>query len=323
MWLDRLHHDPIPPLLKAGGAVAHLARRDLLGEDIPSGYLQRLPESERLLQKQLPDGTWKYPGKRSVDHPRHYPLLETWKQFRYLVECYEFMKEHESARRAAEALFSFQTEEGDIRGMLGNQYATYYTGAILSLLIKAGYEDERVERGIRWLLSMRQDDGGWSVPIITVKLSGEEKTRAILKGEPIMPDRSKPFSHNATGMVLRAFAAHSRWRKSREARMAGGLLLSRFFNPDECSFHRAPAYWVRFGYPFWWNDLLSALDTLSRLGFDEEDVHEGLDWIVDNQMESGLWKTTYMREETNPKLADARRPWISLQMCRMMKAYCG
>ena len=52
-----------------------------------------------------------------------------------------------STRKAAEFLFSCQKEEGDIRGFLANQYATYYTGAIMALLIKAGYEDDpRIER---------------------------------------------------------------------------------------------------------------------------------------------------------------------------------
>jgi hypothetical protein len=56
------------------------------------------------------------------------------------------------------------THEGDIRGMLGNQYAPYYTGAMLSLLIKAGFaHDPRIEKGMRWLLKMRQDDGGWVI----------------------------------------------------------------------------------------------------------------------------------------------------------------
>lgn len=77
------------------------------------------------------------------------------------MEQYGFNREHPQAQKAAEFLFSCQTEAGDIRGMLANQYATYYTGAILSLLIQAGYEDDpRVEKAFQWLLHMRQDDGG-------------------------------------------------------------------------------------------------------------------------------------------------------------------
>jgi hypothetical protein len=38
--------------------------------------------------------------------------------------------------KAAEYIFSNQMYEGDIRGILGNQYMPYYHGAILELLIK-------------------------------------------------------------------------------------------------------------------------------------------------------------------------------------------
>jgi len=75
--------------------------------------------------------------------------------------------------KAAEYIFSFQTPEGDIRGFIGNQYATYYTGYILALLIQAGYvDDPRVEKGMQWLLEMRQNDGGWTVPILTHHFDG-------------------------------------------------------------------------------------------------------------------------------------------------------
>ena len=70
-----------------------------------------------------------------------------------------------SVLNASEFIFSCQSKDGDIRGMIGNQYATYYTGTILYLLIKAGYEnDERTIKGLEWLLSYRQNDGAWTIP---------------------------------------------------------------------------------------------------------------------------------------------------------------
>jgi hypothetical protein len=133
---------------------------------------------------------------------------------------------HPAARRAAEFLLSFQTDAGDIRGMIANQYATYYTGEILALLIRAGYgQDARVERGLRWLLAMRQDDGGWTVPLLTHRLARAEMYRlTTTHAAPLEPDRTKPFSHNWTDMALSAFAAHPRHRRSRAARAAGRLL---------------------------------------------------------------------------------------------------
>ncbi len=230
-WLAQLRFDPTPTLLSSGNeAIVYFTERDVLEQEVaPINNLWQLPEALKTLRNQQPDGSWKYTGKKTVSYPKyHYPLLQTWKTFRVLVEQYEFTKKHHAAREAAEFLFSCQTEQGDIRGMLANQYATYYTGAILAHLIRAGYEDDlRVEKGFRWLISMRQDDGGWTVPILTHKFNRETVHRLTSEyAEPIEPDRSKPFSHNWTDMVLRAFAAHQKYRKCKELE-----------KPQNCSNH--------------------------------------------------------------------------------------
>ena len=58
---------------------------------------------------------------------------------------------------------------------------------------------------MRWLLSMRQDDGGWAIPTRTPGLSLNVMLTAR---ETFEPDRSRPSSHLVTGFVLRALAAH-------------------------------------------------------------------------------------------------------------------
>jgi len=220
-WQTPLKYDPVAPLLSSENeAIGYFARRDLLDEDPgPVSCLWRLPAAQKILKKQQPDGSWPRPGVHKHEAIND-ELIETWKQFRFLVQVYGFTRDDPAASRAAEFLFSCQTGAGDIRGFLANQYCTYYTGAILSLLIQAGYEDDpRVEKGLQWLLSMRQDDMGWSIPMITYKL--DQATIYRLSSEyapPLEPDRSKPFSHNATGMVIRAFAAHCRHRRSEAAR---------------------------------------------------------------------------------------------------------
>lgn len=331
VWRTQLKFDPIPPLLSSGSeALQYFVRRDLLEERAePISRLWQLPEAQRILKKQQADGSWIYPGKKTVAYPRHhYSLLETWKQFRFLVEKYEFNREHPSARKAAEYLFSCQTEDGDIRGMIANQYATYYTGAILALLIKAGYEDDpRIEKGFRWLLSMRQDDMGWTISIITHKF--DRKTMYKLTSqyaEPIEPDRSKPFSHNCTGMVLRAFAAYKRYRQSEAARIAASLLKSRFFQPDAYTSYHAASYWVRFQYPFWWNNLIAALDSISLIDPSREDeqVKGALNWFIDNQEESGVWKTSYAKDvEIESAKTKEMKLWVSLAICRVFKRLYG
>jgi hypothetical protein len=328
-WLAQLRIDPTPTLLSSGNeAIAYFAKRDLLEQEVvPINHIWQLPEVQRILRKQQSDGSWKYTGKKTVSYPKyHYPLLQTWKIFRVLVEQYEFTKKHCAAREAAEFLFSCQTEQGDIRGMLANQYATYYTGAILALLIRAGYEnDPRVEKGFRWLISMRQDDGGWTIPILTHKFDRETAYRLTSEyAEPVEPDRSKPFSHNWTDMILRAFAAHPKYRTCKEARKAADLLKSRFFQPDAYSSYKAPSYWVRF--LFWWPNLVTSLDLLSLMGYSEDDpdIRKALDWLVENQSSDGLWKMTYAegtKESAHIKneKTKERRLWLALTIARIFR----
>ena len=227
---------------------------------------------------------------------------------------------------AAEYIFSCQSQEGNLRGILANQYATYYTEAILALLVQAGYQDDpRVEKGLQWLLGMRQDDGGWSIPLITYKLDRETQYRLTTQfAEPLQPDRSKPFVHYATGMILRLFAAHPVYRASAAARQAADLLKSRFFQPDSTTSLQAASYWLRFEYPFWWNNLVSALDSLSRMGYSPEDrqIQAALVWLIEHQEASGLWRVSYARpgerEKTTPKVQEMKR-WVTLAICRIFK----
>jgi Prenyltransferase and squalene oxidase repeat len=323
-WQESLKFDPIPPLLSSGNeAVGYFTRRDLLDEDSgPVSRLWRLPAAQKILKKQQPDGSWPRPGLHKHEAIND-ELIEAWKQFRFLVQVYGFTRDDPAARRAAEFLFSCQTEAGDIRGFLANQYATYYTGAILSLLIQAGYEDDpRVEKGLQWLLSMRQDDLGWSVPMITYKLDQATIYRLSSEyAEPLEPDRSKPFSHNATGMVIRAFAAHSRHRQSKAARVAASLLKSRFFQPDAYTSYQAASYWVRFQYPFWWNNLVAALDSVTLIDPSrDEPMDRALAWLVDHQQPDGLWQASYVEG----KAEDAARThetrlWVTLSICRVLR----
>jgi len=326
-WRKRLKSDPLPSLLSSGSeALRYFAKRDLLGEQVgPASQLWQLPEAQRILRKQLIDGSWPRSGVEK-HHAVNYHLVETWRHFRFLAEQYGFTREHPQAEKAAEYLFSCQTEEGDIRGILANQYATYYTGSIMSLLIQAGYADDpRIEKGFRWLLSMRQDDGGWSIPIITHKFDRATQYRLTSQhAEPVLPDRSKPFSHNWTGMVLRAFAVHPEHRKSEAAKLAACLLASRFFQPDRYTSYKAAGYWVRFEYPFWWNNIVAALDSVSLIGLsrDNEQVSKALNWLIDHQGEDGLWKGSYARpnvRETDVAKKRETAAWVNLAICRVLK----
>ena len=246
------------------------------------------------------------------------------------MERYGLTREHPQAEKAADFLFSCQTQDGDFRGFLANQYATYYSGAILALLILAGYADDpRTEKAFQWLLGMRQDDGGWTIPILTHKLDWRTQYRLTSEyADPLEPNRSKPFSHNWTGMVLRAFAVHPKYRRSEEAARAANLLKSRFFQPDAYTSYQSASYWLRFEHPFWWNNLLAAMDSLSLIGLprDDRQIQQALTWFIDHQEENGTWKSYYQKQgEKEKDTLEARKTklWVSLAVCRILKRFLG
>jgi hypothetical protein len=328
-WLGRLRVDTLGALLDladevpAGQAICYFVRRDLLAEQVgPVQVLWDLPGAKKLVTKQQADGSWRYPGRNRELYPEiNYDLLETFRSLGQLVQKYGFDRQHPAIARAADYVFSCQTEEGDIRGVLGTQYMPYYHAVISELLIAAGYaDDRRVVRGLDWLLAMRQDDGGWIVPMQAVP--AKEKTREVWSAPPIPPDRSKPHAHLATGMVLRAFAVHPEYRHRQEVQVAAECLKSRFFKADKYNDRKAPRYWTKFQFPFWWTNILTALDSLTLLGFsvDDPDVQKGLDWFVANQEDNGLWKTGY-EQAKHREMTDREKEamlWVGLAICRVL-----
>ncbi len=127
-WQKQLKHDPIPKLSASNGdSLVYFTRRDLLGEKTePVERLWRLRAPRALLAMQTQSGAWRYHGgRKQIRSQEDYNQLETYRVLRELVEKYGLNKDHSSIERAADFLFSRQTEEGDFRGLAGNQYVPY------------------------------------------------------------------------------------------------------------------------------------------------------------------------------------------------------
>jgi prenyltransferase beta subunit len=276
-----------------------------------------LSEVEKIINRQQEDGSWKYPGggKQHLRSQEDYNQIETYRVLGELIEKYGLNNRHPEIRRAADYLFSCQTKEGDFRGIYGNQYSPNYSAAIMELLIKAGYDgDPRTEKGFDWLLSIRQNDGGWAIPLRTVNA----RFSHVMSVNTIKPDVSKPFSHLVTGIVLRAFAASEKYSKSREATQAGNLLASRFFKKDVYPDRNTPEYWERVSFPFWFTDIVSALDSLSLMGFTRDNSHidNALNWLKSRQKDNGLFELKIVRGKDKNS-----RFWICLAICRVFERF--
>jgi len=319
MWRRSLDVDPVPVLaMSHNPAISLFARRDLLGAKVGSiATLWDLPIARKIVAKQSGDGSWPYPGGNTrVRSRENYNQLETFRQLGVLVEKFGFTRKHPAIERAAAFLFSFQTDEGDFRGIYGNQYATTYVGAILETLVKAGYADDaRIAKAFRWLLSARQDDGGWAIPVRTVGIPFSEFLDTRRHPRPLRPERTKPSSHLVTGMVLRAFASHPALRRADDARRAAELLAARLYQKDAYGDRGALGYWERVSFPFWFTDIVSALDTLSRMGLpaDTPTIRAALGRVRKLQRADGTFAFRLMKGK------DKDLPWwICLAICRSL-----
>jgi hypothetical protein len=312
-----LDHDPLPWLLSSRNLAVRLrAARELEDRPVDRSPILDMPAVKRILRKQQTDGSWRYPGRRA-DEWMNYEYLETYRQLGELVEMYGLDSSHPAVALGAEYLLGLQTDEGDIRGIYGKDYSPNYTAAVLEIMVRAGLEgDPRVGKGLDWLLSMRQDDGGWAVPLRTVGWKFYAP-RPSCPG-PVQPDRSKPSSHMVSGVVLRALAVSERCRHRDDIQAIGRWLASRFFTADRYPDRRAADYWTKFTYPFWFTDLVSALDSLSMMGVpaDHPPVADAIEWFRSRQREDGSWRLTYLKN-----IGKDVDLWVHFGLCRALKRY--
>jgi hypothetical protein len=302
----------IKTLLGTGNeALIAFTKRCLLGEKVDIEELWTLPRVKRILKNQQSNGSWIYPNKKAtLRSPTNYNQYQTYKTIAELVEFYGLNKKHDAIRKATEYLFSFQTKEGEFRGMYGNQYSPNYNASITEFLIKAGYDDVRIKKSLNWLLGMRQDDGGWAIPLRT-RNKGLE---ALCEKETIEPDKTKPFSHLITGIVLRPFSLTTAY--GRKVKDAGILLADRVFTRDKYSDRRGVEYWTKFTFPYHWTDILSTIDTLTLLGInDHPKINEIMYWFEKHKQENGIYEVSVM---AGARYRDVKY-WITSQYLNVLK----
>jgi hypothetical protein len=303
--------------------ILYWLKKDILEVPVDREYknLQKFAARIRILKSQKPNGGWS--KKRYEGHPR-------WEKTYYIVDTlqntyrlYNFgcTPRDKGIQKALKFLLSTQSKEGDFRGAYLNEYAPTYHALILELLCMFGKdEDQRVQKGFRWLVRNRQDDGGWVIPYRTIdkdELKKRYNLDAQMKLNPVKPDRSQPFSHLVTGMVLRAFAASPKWKKSREARKAGELVMRRFFKPDAYEDRVLASFWEEITYPFWATDILCCLDSLSKIGFspEEEEISKALEWLQKRQAPQGYWRAGLKKSSLEDHL------WVTLAVLGVIKRF--
>ncbi len=304
--------EAIKTLLATGNeALVAFTKRKLLGEEVGIEKLWILPQVQKTLEKQQSNGSWIYPNtKATLRSPTNYNQYQTYKTTAELVEFYGLNRKHEAIRKAADYLFSFQTEEGEFRGIYGNQYSPNYSSSITEFLIKAGYYDTRIEKSLNWLLKMRQYDGGWAIPFRTRNIG----IGALNEKETIEPDRTKPFSHLVTGIVLRPFSLTTTYKE--KVKDAGMLQADRVFTRDKYPDRAGVEYWTKFTYPYHWTDILSTIDALTLLGItNHPKIDEIMNWFEEHKQNNGLYEVNVM---AGARYKDVKC-WITLQYLDVLR----
>ncbi len=306
--------DAIKTLLDTSNeSIVAFTKKELLEEVVNIEQLWILPRVKKILKKQQKNGSWIYPNKNAIlRSPTNYNLYQTYKVLAELVDFYGLNKKHDSIQKVADYFFSFQTKEGEFRGIYGDQYSPNYSASITEFLIKAGYADQRIKKSLDWLLKMRQNDGGWAIPFRT----RNENLGALKKKKTIEPDKTKPFSHLITGIVLRPFSILNVYRK--RVNEIGILLADRIFTSDKYPDRKGIEYWTKFTYPYHWTDILSTIDTLTLLGIkNHPKIDEIKQWFRKNQEQNGIYKVNVM---AGAKYKDVEY-WITLQYLNVLKRF--
>jgi hypothetical protein len=264
-------------------------RRDLIDDseapaaDEIAGY----PEVKALLRKVEKDGSFApRASDKELGGPKFVKCLATIRSLDRLAD-YGLRVEGTGAVakqlcKIADFILASQDSDGGIGDLTladtpkgrGKVVAVHYQGWALSALCRAGFEaDERVEKGFKFLLALRQDDGGWAWRGVRTESA------------------ARPSSHLITGMVLRSFASSKERHTGREARRAAELLATRFLQPDRYEDRKAPAFWEALVEPRFFTDVLDALDTITSIGLGKENsgVRTAEAYLRARQAKDGLW----------------------------------
>lgn len=317
-------HKAIELLLSRGNLpILFWLKKDILEVPVDRDFknLSKLGARLRILAAQREDGSWPK-DRANVPNLENKPefLIETLKNA-YKLHDYGCRLDNDEFRNSIHYLFSSQTAEGDFRATATNEYSPGFHALTLEILCRYGLDkDARIQKGFHWILKTRQKDGGWAIPCRTISKDQVERRYQRLSGSkksPFKPDKSKPFSHFITGMVLRALAESTTWKGSKECRKAGELVLSRFFKEDQYEDRRAASHWEELTYPFWTTNILSSLDSLSKIGFpaDQPMISQSLDWLLSKQNHLGYWESDAKKASLEDHL------WITFAVLRVFRRF--
>jgi hypothetical protein len=82
-----------------------------------------------------------------------------------------------------------------------------------------------------------------------------------------------------------------------------------------------PDFWTHCAFPFWFTDIVSALDSLTQIGIGLEHpkARHAFEWLAASQKPDGPFLVRPVRSGVE----DRNLPWVTLAACRALKRACG
>ncbi|NHJ48359.1 MAG: hypothetical protein FK733_11300 [Asgard group archaeon] len=338
-WLPLLLSD-------SSAALRYLVLKELLAKDDKDKEVIELealrfedPIITTLLEKQNDDGSWDTSDNLGLQMNK----IRNTAQAMFRLSYLGIRKKHPSIQKAANYLFSQQLEDGAWpredngklafnRSVHGPIISPLQTAFPLRALAMCGYAtDTRAEKGYKWLIDYRAEDGSWPTFI-----SPDGKTAYQPVGYRQLPNSRFGCRSNSTGALL-AFAYHPERRTSDIAKRVLDLLLARetrdrrFLGLEVArtiGIEPAHGFLTYFGR----YDLSLILNLTWRIGASMEDprVSDLVKYLKEIQGSYGLWEymnnpiasrwITYDILQSLSKI-DETSDWISTEPRTIYRSY--
>jgi hypothetical protein len=193
------------------------------------------------------------------------------------------------------------------------------TGNMIWALIRFGFlEDPRVQQGIEWILKyQRFDDGIKKTP----------------QGWPYEKYKNCWGRHTCHMGVVKNLKALSEIPPNKRAnsirnfieKAVDYILIHHIYKQSHNLDIVAKQEWTKFGFPLMWKiDALEILDILTKLGYHDERMQDGIDLILSKQNSNGRWtleKTFNGRMQISIEKKGKESKWITLIALRVLKRF--
>lgn len=346
-WRRDLKADPITWLTdRDNPSVRYLTLIHLLGfsQDHPEVLEARRaitsnPRVVKILSKQGPEGQW---GSAAE------PYLPKYKSSYWQVMILGMLglrRTLPSVRKAIEHVFQFQHPEGGFSecGEVGARKEYQYlkeraekkervmppehqwiqehihefqltclTGNVCLALIRLGYaSDRRVKRGLKWLVKVQNEDGGWLCPYW--KAHTKDKHGCFMGTITPLDAFSELPARFSTSEIVNSMETGIEF-----------LLKHRLFRADHHDFKVIKESWLTLGFPQFFYDILRGLSVVCKAEHaDDRRIDEALIILLKKQQDDGRWileSSPVGRMQTNLERKGKPSKWITFNALRVIKS---